>query len=112
MAPLTQDRNTEYSLGDLLAIPVAGETRIFAGSLVCSNGSGYAVPASDARIEPPRETRTPSKADSSPKDQVRDTAPLSGENEHARLSIELMKAVTWQLAAADVRFLLSTPLTL
>lgn len=48
MAALTQDRSTDYSLGDLLAIPVAAGTRIFAGSLVCSNGSGYAVPADDA----------------------------------------------------------------
>ena len=48
MAALTQDRSTDYSLGDLLAIPVAAGTRIFAGSLVCSNGAGYAVPADDA----------------------------------------------------------------
>lgn len=47
MAALTSDRNTEYSLGDLLSIPVAAETRIFAGSLVCSNADGYAVPAAD-----------------------------------------------------------------
>ncbi len=48
MAALTQDRNTEYSLGDLLAIPVAAGEQIFAGSLVCSNASGYAAPAEDA----------------------------------------------------------------
>jgi len=47
MAALTSDRNTEYSLGDLLSIPVAGSTRIFAGALVCSNAAGYAVPAAD-----------------------------------------------------------------
>jgi len=47
MTALTQDRNTEYSLGDLLAIPVAAGSQIFAGSLVCSNTSGYAVPAAD-----------------------------------------------------------------
>lgn len=47
MAALTSDRNTEYSLGDLLAIPVAGSTRIFSGSLVCVNAGGYAVPAAD-----------------------------------------------------------------
>jgi len=47
MAALTSDRNTQYSLGDLLSIPVAAETRIFAGSLVCSNADGYAVPAAD-----------------------------------------------------------------
>jgi len=48
MTALTQDRNTEYSLGDLLAIPVEAGVRIFAGSLVCSNASGYAVPADDS----------------------------------------------------------------
>jgi hypothetical protein len=47
MTALTSDRNTEYSLGDLLAIPVAAGERIFAGSLVCSDASGYAVPAAD-----------------------------------------------------------------
>lgn len=47
MAALTQDRSTDYSLGDLLAIPVAAGARIFAGSLVCSNASGYAEPAGD-----------------------------------------------------------------
>jgi len=47
MAALTRDRNTEYSLGDLLAIPVAGSATIYAGSLVCTNSSGYAVPAAD-----------------------------------------------------------------
>ncbi len=47
MAALTSDRNTEYSLGDLLSVPVAGATRIFAGSLVCVNAEGYAVPAAD-----------------------------------------------------------------
>lgn len=47
MAGLTADRVTEYSLGDLLAIPVVGGVRIFAGSLVCTNPNGYAVPGAD-----------------------------------------------------------------
>jgi len=47
MAALTSDRNTQYSLGDLLSIPVAGSTCIYAGALVCTNASGYAVPAAD-----------------------------------------------------------------
>jgi hypothetical protein len=47
MSILTSDRNTEYSLGDLLSVPVAASTRIFAGSLVCVNALGYAVPAAD-----------------------------------------------------------------
>ena len=48
MTILTSDRNTEYSLGDLLSVPVAASTRIFAGSLVCVNAGGFAVPAADA----------------------------------------------------------------
>ena len=47
MTALTMDRNTEYSLGDLLSVPVAASTRIFAGSLVCLNATGYAVPGAD-----------------------------------------------------------------
>ena len=47
MAALTSDRNTDYSLGDLLAIPVAAGGRIFAGALVCTGADGYAVPAAD-----------------------------------------------------------------
>lgn len=44
---LEKDRSTEYNLGDLLSGPVAGRTRIFAGSLVCINREGLAVPAAD-----------------------------------------------------------------
>lgn len=45
--PLVQDRNTEYSLGDLLAVPAAGGVQIFAGALACRNLAGCAVPAAD-----------------------------------------------------------------
>lgn len=45
MAALTADRNTEYSLGDLLVVPVACGRKIWAGSLVCVNEEGFAVPA-------------------------------------------------------------------
>jgi hypothetical protein len=48
MAALTSDTNTEYSLGDLLSMPVAAARRIFAGALVCADADGYAVPAQDA----------------------------------------------------------------
>jgi len=47
MAAATYDRNTDYSLGDLLAIPVAAGERIFAGTLVNANLAGYAKPAED-----------------------------------------------------------------
>lgn len=42
-----ENRNAEYSLGDLLAIPVAPGVRIWAGTLVCTDSSGRAVPAED-----------------------------------------------------------------
>ena len=48
MTALTQDRKTDYSLGDLLAIPVAAGETIYTGSLVCTNPEGYAVPAADS----------------------------------------------------------------
>jgi hypothetical protein len=48
MTALTTDRNTEYSLGDLLSIPVAAGATIYAGSLVNLDANGYAVPAADA----------------------------------------------------------------
>jgi|UniRef100_A0A7C3SJM7 predicted RecA/RadA family phage recombinase len=47
MAALTQDRATPYREGVELEFPVAAATKIFAGSLVCSNAEGYAVPAAD-----------------------------------------------------------------
>ncbi len=47
MAALTADRNTEYSLGDLLSVPVAATETIYAGALVCTDADGYAVPGAD-----------------------------------------------------------------
>jgi hypothetical protein len=47
MAALTQDRPTTYRDGIEVEYPVATDTRIFAGSLVCVNTEGYAVPAAD-----------------------------------------------------------------
>jgi len=48
MAGLTKDRATPYREGIEIDFPVAANTKIFAGSLVCANSSGYAVPAADA----------------------------------------------------------------
>lgn len=48
MTAATADRSTTYSLADLLAIPVEAATRIWAGTMVCVNAAGYAVPAADA----------------------------------------------------------------
>lgn len=47
MAALTQDRATPYREGIELEFPVAAGAKIFAGSMVCSNAQGYAVPAAD-----------------------------------------------------------------
>lgn len=48
MSALTQDRNTPRREGDLIEPPMAAETTIFAGALVCLNAAGYAVPGSTA----------------------------------------------------------------
>jgi hypothetical protein len=47
MSALTRDRATPYREGIEVEYPVAANTKIFAGSLVCVNSSGYAVPAAD-----------------------------------------------------------------
>ncbi len=44
---LTADRNTTYCDGVEIAVPVAAATKIYAGSLVMANSSGYAVPGAD-----------------------------------------------------------------
>lgn len=48
MTALTQDRNTPYREGGRHQDPVAATTKIFAGSLVCLDASGNAVPGSTA----------------------------------------------------------------
>jgi len=47
MTALTRDRATAYREGVELGYPVAAATKIYAGSLVCVDGNGYAVPAAD-----------------------------------------------------------------
>lgn len=47
MSALTKDRATSYREGIEIEFPVAATTKIYAGSLVCVNSSGYAVPAAD-----------------------------------------------------------------
>jgi hypothetical protein len=47
MAALTRDRATPYREGIEVEYSVAANTKIFAGSLVCVNAEGYAVPAAD-----------------------------------------------------------------
>lgn len=44
MSALTQDRNTSRRDGNQMEPPVAAATRIWGGSIVCINSSGYAVP--------------------------------------------------------------------
>ena len=47
MAALTKDRATPYRDGIEIEFPVAANSKIYSGSLVCANTSGYAVPAAD-----------------------------------------------------------------
>lgn len=47
MAALTRDRATPYREGIEIEYPVATGTKIYAGSMVCVNTTGYAVPAGD-----------------------------------------------------------------
>lgn len=48
MSGLTADRNTASQRADVISVPVAASTKIFAGSLVAANSTGYAVPGSTA----------------------------------------------------------------
>jgi len=45
---LTQDRNTPFKDGEIIPVPVAASTRIYAGALVVANASGFAAPGSVA----------------------------------------------------------------
>jgi hypothetical protein len=47
MSALTRDRATPYREGIEVEYSVAANTKIYAGSLVCINAAGYAVPAAD-----------------------------------------------------------------
>jgi hypothetical protein len=47
MTALTKDRATSYREGIEMDYPVATNTKIYAGSLVCVNGNGFAVPGAD-----------------------------------------------------------------
>ncbi|WP_027364016.1 hypothetical protein [Desulfotruncus alcoholivorax] len=48
MPALTKDRNTPQRSGEVLALDVAANAEIFAGSLVVLNATGYAAPGSTA----------------------------------------------------------------
>lgn len=48
MTALTQDRNTVRRDGQVFVLPVAGSKKIYAGSIVAINSTGYVEPASDA----------------------------------------------------------------
>ena len=47
MSALTRDRATPYREGIEIEYPVAANSKIYAGSLVCISDAGYAVPAAD-----------------------------------------------------------------
>ena len=42
---LSSDRNTPMQDAELISVPVAGSTKIFAGSIVAANASGFATKA-------------------------------------------------------------------
>jgi hypothetical protein len=54
MAALTQSRNTKRRDGRLTSDPVAAATKIFAGSMIALDATGYAVPAGTAGAGPAR----------------------------------------------------------
>lgn len=45
---LTADRNTPMKDGELIAVPIAANVKIFAGALVAANATGYATPGATA----------------------------------------------------------------
>ncbi len=69
MTALTKDRNTKRRDGVQYNDPVAASTRIFAGSIVCLNATGYAVPGS---------TSTTLKARGVAQEQVDNSAGAAG----------------------------------
>lgn len=46
--PLAADRNTQMKDGELIAVPVAANAKIYAGALMVANAAGYAAPGSAA----------------------------------------------------------------
>lgn len=79
MTALTKDRNTVRRDGVQFSDPVAAATRIFAGSLVCLDASGNAVPGS---------TATTLKARGLAQEQVDNSAGAAGD-----LRIEIRRGV-------------------
>lgn len=45
---LTADKNTPMKDGELIAVPIAANVKIFAGALVAANATGYATPGATA----------------------------------------------------------------
>lgn len=79
MAALTADRPTPKRDGRNLSLPVAASTKIFAGSIVCVNASGWATKGI---------TSTTLKAAGVAKEQVDNSAGANGD-----LKIEVARGV-------------------
>lgn len=47
MAALTDDKKTEYRVGEEVAVPIDDGDKIYAGAFVCANAGGYGVPGAD-----------------------------------------------------------------
>ena len=45
---LSADRNTPYKDGELIAVPIAANTKIYAGGIVAANATGYATKGATA----------------------------------------------------------------
>lgn len=45
---LTADRNTPHKDGELVSVPMAANTKVYAGGLAVANATGYAAPGSVA----------------------------------------------------------------
>lgn len=47
MTALTADRKTQYHVNDAVSVPVKASAKIYAGSMVIADSTGYAVPGAD-----------------------------------------------------------------
>lgn len=47
MSALTKDRDTLYKEGVEEELPMAASAKVYGGSMVCTNASGYAAPGAD-----------------------------------------------------------------
>jgi len=88
MTALAKDRNTPSRAGDVIVHGIAASTLIYAGSIVCVNATGYAVPGS---------TSTALKAVGRAEEQVDNSAGANGD-----VTVEISKGIFNFANAGDV----------